>query len=69
VPSTKQEELSISDTADEDSLRLLDPADTCPIPDLQYQAAELSVTIKQITASSPSGSQRNVALPKVNETS
>jgi hypothetical protein len=36
------------DTADEDSLRSLDPAGICPDPELQYQAAELSITIEKM---------------------
>ena len=36
------------DTADEDSLRSLDPADTRPNPELQYQVAELSMTLEKM---------------------
>jgi RNA polymerase sigma-70 factor, ECF subfamily len=36
------------DTADDDSLRPLDPADTRPNPELQYQAAELSMTLEKM---------------------
>jgi RNA polymerase sigma-70 factor (ECF subfamily) len=36
-----------NDTADEDSLRSLDPAGICPDPELQFQAAELSITIEK----------------------
>jgi DNA-directed RNA polymerase specialized sigma24 family protein len=44
-----------SDTADEDSLRSLDPAGICPDPELQFQAAELSITIeKPVRALPPS---------------
>jgi hypothetical protein len=47
VHSANKKSFLFSDTADEDSVRSLDPAGIFPDPELQHQAAELSITIKK----------------------
>jgi RNA polymerase sigma-70 factor, ECF subfamily len=46
--SKKRSFLLIDNTADDDAIRSFDPEDTRPNPELQYQAAELSMTIEKM---------------------